>query len=128
METCLHNNAHPNVASLNESIHYNPSLLPPNTHTHTHTQFHRECIDEWLRSGHSTCPVDGQSLYNPAKKRQRRLLLSRRNSPQGDEAMTAGRRMVGSLAKAMRQNSCGFSNEEFTISGQSIGMGSPQER
>ena len=75
--------------------------------------------------------MDGQPLYDRAKERHRRLLLSRRNS-QGGDATAAGKRLVGSLAKALstRQNSSGSSDEEleFTVSGQSIRMGPLQER
>ncbi|XP_033762710.1 uncharacterized protein LOC117344164 isoform X2 [Pecten maximus] len=28
-------------------------------------KFHRDCIDNWLLHSHSTCPVDGQSVWDP---------------------------------------------------------------
>ena len=46
------------------------------THMHAHTQFHRECVDPWLRAGHMVCPVDGSTVCNQqpprAKEKERR--------------------------------------------------------
>ena len=44
-----------------------------------HTQFHRDCIDQWLRAGNLVCPVDGAAILtrkpslkmDPGGERQR---------------------------------------------------------
>ena len=93
-------------------------------------QFHRECIDQWLHSGHTTCPIDGQPVHDPSKERRRRL-NAQRSTAEAPSTPTR-RRYVGSLAHALsRHNSLrGESDEEleFTVSGQSIGIASGQER
>ena len=43
-------------------IHFFPSIL----------QFHRDCIDVWVRSGHPMCPIDGKPVITRKKKKLQR--------------------------------------------------------
>ena len=70
-------------------------------------QFHRDCIDEWIRSGHSVCPIDGKPAITKKKKKKKTEALRgatvRVPMPRDDEV-------------------------RFSISGQGLGASLPPER
>lgn len=68
--------------------------VPTNTGHPTSLQFHRTCIDEWLFSAHTTCPVDERPICAPPSQ-------TRRTNRQAPNLPTSGqRRVVGSLMRA----------------------------
>ncbi len=45
-------------------------------------QFHRGCVEEWLFT-HSECPIDGQSVHLPLRRKKRRLARQTRDPARG---------------------------------------------
>lgn len=67
-------------------------------------QFHRRCIDEWLRSGHSVCPVDGISVHTRGPQTRRRQSSKReqlRTAQSSKESLPQDFSLVGHSALNM---------------------------
>ena len=71
-------------------------------------QFNRDCIDEWIRSGHSVCPIEGNSAITKTKKNTQAL-----NKDRGT-----------TVSVPMTRDD----EVRFSISGQGLGADLPPER
>lgn len=76
----------------------------------THIQFHRQCIDGWLRSGQLVCPIDGTTIQSRAKKQKS---LEERRKIGGRERMGK----LGQDRQSSMPNDCNLS-----LCGQGIGL------